>query len=285
MILATVARLCVYLGITLVLGDVALLFLRPTGRPDEVILADRFSVRGWALLTFGLLLWILAQALAMELSPTVAALRMLVGETTWGRGWLILAISTAIGFGFGMWRSASLLIHFRESTRWIALCLALTTAVALGGLGHAAADDAWPTISRVIDALHVTSVGAWIGSLLIIFYYSSMNEHDVHVLEMWQVLSRLATVAAPLAVLSGTGATILRLQGATLAEVVRSDYGRLLALKIGLVLSTLIFGMLSRRRVVAGTVPDATLPRREMWFALAVFAATSVLTGTAPPGE
>ena len=221
---------------------------------------------------------LLMQQQALEL--TTAELPGLLRDTTWGRGWLPLAISCLL--------SALLLLmpRSRAGTRassWALLLVALGVAAAMGGLGHAAADDQWPLASRLFDALHVVGVGAWIGGLVLMLLASAGTA--VPSASEWRAFSRIATVMAPVVLLSGVGSAWRRVGGSEPTAILASDYGKLLLIKIVLALAVMAMGFTQRRRIAAGQTPSRTVVLREVVLAAVVLAATAWMTGTEPPGE
>ena len=221
---------------------------------------------------------LLMQQQALEL--TTAELPGLLRDTTWGRGWLPLAISCLL--------SALLLLmpRSRAGTRassWALLLVALGVAAAMGGLGHAAADDQWPLASRLFDALHVVGVGAWIGGLVLMLLASAGTA--VPSASEWRAFSRIATVMAPVVLLSGLGSAWRRVGGSEPTAILASDYGKLLLIKIVLALSVMAMGFTQRRRITAGQTPSRTVVLREVVLAAVVLGATAWMTGTEPPGE
>jgi putative copper resistance protein D len=236
-------------------------------------------------------LWIAALALVMApialllqqqqaLELTIAEVPGLLRDTTWGRGWMPLAVSCLL--------SAILLPLPRTRARtrassWALLLVALGVAVAMGGLGHAAADDQWPLASRVFDALHVVGVGAWIGGLLLMLLASAGTSAPTA--GAWGAFSRMASVMAPVVLLSGVGSTWRRVGGSGPMAILASDYGKLLLLKIVLALAVMALGATQRRRIAAGETPSRTVVLREVVLAFVVLGATAWMTGTEPPGE
>jgi putative copper resistance protein D len=232
-------------------------------------------------------LWIAALALVMApialllqqqqaLELTIAEVPGLLRDTTWGRGWMPLAISCLL--------SAVLLLMSRTRSNARALLLvALGVAAAMGGLGHAAADNQWPLASRVLDALHVVGVGAWIGGLTLMLLASAGTAGPPA--GEWSAFSRMATVMAPVVLLSGVGSTWRRVGDSGPTAILASDYGKLLVLKIVLALAVMVLGFTQRRRIAAGQTPSRTVVLREVLLATVVLAATAWMTGTEPPGE
>ena len=271
MLLAAFAKLLLYGGVTLVAGEFVVVPRRST--PTSATLAERVRpvVRwGWMALCAGVVVTLLAQVRELELEASAESLGVLLG-TGWGHGWEFLALSVLLGTAaFGM--------------RWpvpVRALLAASVAAGMGGLGHAAADETWRVSSRVLDAVHVLCVGGWIGGLLLVSRLDGAETSR----EAWAGFSRIATFLAPLVVLSGALASLLRLREATFSAALASDYGRLLLLKLAFALVVLALGALHRKRILRGDLPRAGSVRFELAFAGLVLLVTSVLTGTAPPGE
>ena len=277
---APLIRLLLYGGATLAIGRGTLTVL---ARDADGAFTDTRAVRvslwlGALALVMAPLTLLLLQQQALEL--TTAELPGLLRDTTWGRGWMPLALSCVL--------SAILLPtpQTRAQTRanaWLLLLSALGVAAAMGGLGHAAADDQWPLASRLFDALHVVGAGAWIGGLLLMRLASAGTA--VPSAGEWRAFSRIATVMAPAVLLSGVGSAWRRVGGSGPTAILASDYGKLLLLKIVLALAVMAMGFTQRRRIAAGQIPSRTVVRREVVLASVVLAATAWMTGTEPPGE
>ncbi len=290
-LLPYVAKLLLYLGTAIALGRGALAFLDSTARPagtasvDDaglaVISPARASIR--SLLLFATAALLLAPPLLMYAQLTALEMRwsevpMLLRDTTWGLGFTQLAIAAALA-------SVGVLLRDGSTTSLVSVMTALGVATAMGGVGHASADAEWPRLSRLLDAAHVASIGAWIGGLALV-------SRGAPSLASWGAFSRMAGIMAPIAVISGFGSAARRLiatEGDGVGEVARtiamSSYGQLLFVKITLAAIVVWYGVRHRERVQAGEVPVRTGVRRELLLAAALFAITAVLTGTAPPGK
>ncbi len=278
---AAIARLLLYLGAMTVVGEAAL------GR--RAVEQRQTRLAAWSLLVTAVLSLLLLQARDMELEPNVDAWRSLLLGTTWGRHWCVLAGVVLAG------AAASV----RRVSRLVALLLAAGLAVAMGGLGHAAADDQYPVLVRAVDAVHLLATGAWIGGLGLVAWYSrraSASTSPDGAENYWPGFSRVATIAAPVAVVTGLLSGWRRVTAAQvgdagefmlppLSSLVTAEYGQLLLIKLGLVLVMLGLGQMHRRRVLREHAPSVTAIRFELALAFAVLAVTGVLTGTAPPGE
>ena len=269
MIWSAFARWWLYVGVALVVGH-ATLRLAQVPQPAAIVpRASRLALLGWCAMALALLLLFVVQAHDMELAATLTDMRVVLSETTWGRGWSVLALCVASG----------IVAQLLRAPVWLRAACAVLAAVAMGGMGHAAADTAWPRLARVLDALHVLGAGAWIGGLLFLATEARADR------AVWAAFSRVATIAAPVVVVTGVGVTLRRLSGVPLHDTLVSSYGQLLALKIALVVVVLGFGAVHRRRVAAHAVPGIRSIRSEIVFAFAIFVVTSVLTGSAPPGD
>jgi len=270
MLLATIAKLLLYGGVTLVAGDVSLRRFRvldATGSAADVRPSVRRALRAlWAALA----LLLLAQVRDLELGADYREYAALLTDTGWGHAWLLLV-------------AAVLVTHLAVTKRWrtsVQVASVALLAFAMGGLGHAAADSS-PYIGRLLDMLHVLGVGAWLGGL----YFVARRAVHEHQGEAWRTFSKVATIAAPLVVLTGFAASVRRVGGVGAGEAYRSDYGRLLLIKLALALVVLAFGAIHRQRTVKRRPSGAVYVHAELAFAALVFLVTSVLTGTAPPGE
>lgn len=277
---APLARLLLYGGTMLAMGQGTRTMLagRAPARASGASSAVRVAL--WcgacALLVAPLLLLGLQQQ-ALELP--LAELPALLRDTTWGRGWLQLTIPCVL--------SALLLPPRRTgTTSRLLVWAALGVSVTMGGLGHAAADAHWPLASRLLDALHMAGAGAWIGALLLMLLAGTRVPEPTGAERHgeWQAFSQMATVVAPLVFLSGVGSAWLRVGASAPAEILATDYGRLLALKLLLALLVVTLGATQRRRLRAGAAPRRQVVLVELCLAVLVFTATAWLTGLEPPG-
>ncbi|HYW33199.1 MAG TPA: CopD family protein [Gemmatimonas sp.] len=279
-LLSIFAKLLLYLGVTIVIGDLTLRMRQVFALAGSLPAAQRAIARyGWTAVAIALPLLLLAQVLSLELEATRESYGLLLVGTSWGHGWLALLVATVVGCG-------------AFAFRWAVPLQALTVAalsVTVGGLGHAAADESWPMLSRAVDGVHVAAVGAWIGGLALLARFAP-HEHQG---EAWARYSRVATIAAPFVLLSGMVSSLRRLVAvptehgvvAALSTVLSASYGRLLLVKIVLALVVLGYGARHRQRIAREEFVDTRRVRAELVFALLVFGVTALLTGSAPPGE
>lgn len=283
---AAITRLLLYLGAMIVVGDASLSFGATASAVKGYSPRDQLRpivLSGWALLLIATTGLLLLQGREMELEASMSSLTMLL-STTWGRGWSMLIIAGFVGASVTVMRLP----------RMIRTVVALAVAIALGGLGHAAADEAFPALARVVDTLHVLSAGAWLGALALVAWMQWRSASSrLH--QSWESFSRVATFAAPMVLCSGVLAGWRRLQLApfgsgagtpvSFSVAMPSDYGLLLGAKLALIFVMLALGYKHRRRILKEHAPSWTTVCTELALAVVVLAITGVLTGTAPPGE
>lgn len=275
---AALARLLLYVGALIAIGRGTVTFLDPEWTADGRVVHDASAPR-WAA-RLGSLLLVLAPALLLRLQlgaleMTTDDLPALLGETAWGRGWTQLTMASVLA-------SIALLLKTGRTSSLLLIMTALGVAVAMGGLGHAAADAQWPLGARLLDAMHVAATGAWIGGLLSTVLITRVPAFDARDLA-WRHFSRTATVMAPVTVLTGVGSGARLLLGTPFDAIVTSEYGRLLLLKTVLVLAVLLIGARQRARIQREQRPASRAVRLELGIAGAVLLLTALLTGSEPP--
>jgi putative copper resistance protein D len=297
---AALARAALYLGLTLAAGVVTVDTLARSSRPVRDASGGRShawpAAVGAILMLVAPLGMLELQRVALELSR--AELPILLRETAWGPHWIQLAtacVATVVSLVFMTWRAGARRFAAPGSP-WSHVSMALlavagggvvATAAAMSGLGHAAADPEWPTLSRTADSLHALAASVWIGGLaLTAWRWRGASGHEPAA--AWAAFSRVATVAAPVVLLSGVVSSWRRfgpLEVATLGSLLGTPYGQLLAAKCALVLILLAIGARQRQRIAARKNTEPRAIGTELLFALLVFGVTAVLTGTEPPAQ
>ena len=274
------AKSLLYVGTLIAIGRGSVALLDPAWKAGARSVYDTVTPRtvarlgAFALIAAPLLLLQL-QLGALEMSR--AEIPTLLAETSWGHGWSQLTMACLLA-------SVALVIPAGHLTSLVLVMASLGVAVALGGLGHAAADEQWPLGARMLDAIHVVAMGAWTGGLLTTLLITRVPAFPLRD-AAWRTFSRTATIMAPVAVLTGVGSGWRLLGGTAPAAIVASDYGRLLVIKTVLVIGVLAIGAAQRKRIARGTAPSTRSMWVEIGVAAAVLLVTAVLTGTEPPGE
>lgn len=274
------AKSLLYVGTLIAIGRGSVARLDPAWKAGARSVFDTVTPRTVARLgAFALvaapLLLLQLQLGALEMSR--ADIPTLLAETSWGHGWSQLTMACLLA-------SVALVIPTGRLTSLVLVMASLGVAVALGGLGHAAADEQWPLGARMLDAMHVVAMGAWTGGLLTTLLITRVPAFPLRD-AAWRTFSRTATIMAPVAVLTGVGSGWRLLGGTAPAAIVASDYGRLLVIKTVLVIVVLAIGAAQRTRIARGTAPSTRSMWVEIGVATAVLLVTAVLTGTEPPGE
>ena len=285
--LTTVAKVLLYAGATVAIGEVVLpASTWPAASPTVSSTSSSGSSSSRRVLRVGAaiaqllapLIWLQAQLSALDIPWPEAG--TLLGSG-WGRNWGPLAIACAVA-AVALPR---LFGRFSTPLLWVG---AVAVGLAMGGLGHANADEQWPVGARALDAMHVLTMGAWIGALVLALAddrtgAGAVAEAAAAAPARWRRVSWIATIAAPLAAITGVLSSLRVLGAATPASVVASPYGRLLLAKAVIVLTILALGATQRRRVHAGDTPTGNTVRFEVALAVVVILLTAILTGSEPP--
>lgn len=229
------------------------------------------------LFALGLLGWAQLAAFRDPFVPWTEDAALLLG-TSWGTRWIGAVALAAVAIMVAA-------LH-RMATALLPVSVVLAAYPSLSG--HAAAVEPWTAAAVVSDWIHVLAAGAWMGALGVLLLAGRGADPAasplVRHLHSFSLLAR-ASVAA--LVLTGAVASWLHLPGP--AALWHHPYGRILALKLGLVV--LIMGMGARNwRVLS---PEAQHPegaarllrasRAEAALGFVVIVVTAWLTGTAPP--
>lgn len=197
-------------------------------------------------------------------------------STDWGRNWMI-----ALG-GFVLLVLAVLWIGARSAVLLLPLVLALYPPFS----GHAAASGDWTTAALIADWIHVVAAGLWLGALAGLLYLGRDASQPplVQALGRFSVQARLSVAAL---LLSGAFASWLHLPGPT--ALVETSWGRLLGLKLILVVVMLGLGAYNWRRLSPRAYQPgggATLVRAawgEVALGVLILGVTAALAGTSPP--
>ena len=151
--------------------------------------------------------------------------------------------------------------------------------------GHADAPSAARLVNLTAQWVHLLAVGCWVGGLpwLLLAIRGSTGD------ERAKVVSRFSTMAgAALAAVIVTGLARAAVEVGSLSALTGTRYGRLLLLKLALVLVIVGLGALSRYRSVPAVRRRGDVrPLRqsvvaEIAVAAAILAVTAVLSGSAP---
>src|SRR5215203_834214 len=96
--MANTARLLLYAGVLLAIGDVCAQWARGDKWTARVSADEqRRPLLAWLAIMTAVLVLFIAQFIALELAPTVTDVGLLVRQTTWGQGWMLLAACSLAG--------------------------------------------------------------------------------------------------------------------------------------------------------------------------------------------
>lgn len=222
---------------------------------------------------------------------TSAAIRTVLFDMPWGRGWrwqAAAAVAVAV---------AGLVMRRRPSAAVMPL-LALGVAATAALTGHAGAfpERAW--IMVPIHAVHVAAAGLWMGTLAMLMW--TVGRTLLHepagaprraaIAGAVGRFSPVAVIAVAVAALSGTLAAAAHV--ASWDNLVSTSYGRTLLLKVGVFLLAGLCGAWNWRRVAPALPTDdaaAGQLRRvgglELTLGLFILALTSLLAALPMPAE
>ena len=274
---------------------------RPTARRwEDRVLA---GARGLALLALASGLVVLAVQTALFEGRAGAALdrhaiaRVLL-ETQAGHVWLVRFGFLAILATF-LWLRLS--VDRRadwRAARGEALLLGVAALVPLAAAGHAAAVEPGTARAIAFDGLHVIAAGVWVGGLLplALLLRTAATENGADA-RPYAVLAarRFSRVAlGVILLLAVTGALLAITHVGSVAGLVGTSYGRLLLVKLGLLVGILAFAAVNRSVLLARLAGDGPTVGRptmrrlsgfvaaEAALALTILAVVSALSVTPP---
>jgi putative copper export protein/mono/diheme cytochrome c family protein/peroxiredoxin len=150
----------------------------------------------------------------------------------------------------------------RLAARLEAFLLSASALVLLGASGHAAAisSDRWPSL---VDMIHLLGAGIWIGGLPWLVLLLRAASHgdatvDAYAITTMRRFSQVALVTVLVLAATGTITGSLLVEG--LPGLVGTAHGRLLLLKIGLLLPVLLLAAASRALLPKLSGPPSLKP-------------------------
>ncbi len=298
----TLARWALYGAIALLVGTACLhtvVLGRSTSPGPELKAAVRRSAAGWAiaaalvlLLSLGVILYTQLSAFRDPFEPVASELRLLLTATLWGRIWTLqagAAVLTVLAYA----------VARRRPTGGLPWTIAGFTALFVGALpafsGHSFGVSELRTMTVFLDVLHTWAAGAWIGTLLMVFVSARRHLSEAReprgTLALWvETFSPLALASFAILGLSGLFATWLHVGSWSL--LLGSGYGRVLLIKLALIVAVVLLGAYNWRRVTPRLSEDegrrhfmAVSVPAELVLGWAVLLATALLVATSLPAE
>jgi copper transport protein len=141
-------------------------------------------------------------------------------------------------------------------------------------------------VSVVIDAIHLAAASVWLGGLIMLAGFLLRQANEVELGAILPIWSRWAATAVTALILAGLVQALIEVS--SVSGLVNSTYGRLILVKVALVVGVLGLAFFSRRLVLRRTAERRPGSLRRIVFAeLAVTAVilgvTSALVQIAPP--
>ena len=222
--------------------------------------------------------------------PWAEDAHFLLTATEWGTTWMWAIGASLVGF------VAYRFVRASFSAAWWVATLAILGLSAYPALsGHASGTEALRPLTLTTDILHVLAAGAWIGGLSFLIY-AERSWRLVAQSEPSSLLPELVPIFSPVAIASvatliATGSVAAWIHLESVGALVGTSYGRLLSIKLGVVLSVLGLGAVNWRRLTPRLDAEAgqgALRRnavRELLLAQVVLAVTAILVRTSPLGH
>jgi putative copper export protein/mono/diheme cytochrome c family protein/peroxiredoxin len=229
-----------------------------------------------------------------------AALLSVLLDTHAGRIWLARHILLVLVGAFVVLGPRAI-----AGVDWLAVRgeLVVLAALALGlvaAAGHAAAVTPDAEGAMTVDVLHVLATGIWVGGLLPLgALLARTSREDGADARPYAVLaarrfSRIALACVVVLILSGAGNAIVHIGG--VPAVVGTAYGRLLLLKLAILVPILLLGVRNQRALIPRLSGEAVSVGRPAMRALArsIFAESALaltllavvaVMGVTPPGR
>lgn len=177
---------------------------------------------------------------------------------------------------------------------WLIASLAATgLAFAPAFAGHAAASARFQAMMIVTDFLHVVGAASWLGNLTCVMLIGVPIIVKSGTEDRWQRVSALVNTFSPIALASATVVVLSGLIAATVhiesfSALLSTAYGRLLLVKVAVVIVTVAIGAYNFRRVQPQLVREEGIGRLrrsttyELTAAILIVLITGFLTGVSP---
>lgn len=291
------ARWLNFLALVLMVGAVAFRFgvlerARKFLNDEVLVLETDDAVRRlaifaaiFALISNGLRLWLQSGSLhGPERMWNPHLLNALIFHGGWGKAWFA---QTAAAAGFLI----AMLFKTEDRTEsWFsAAALVVIAASTPAFSGHAAAVEQMAIVPVVDDALHVIAASAWLGTLSVLLLAAlpravRSENGFAKAATLVHTFSPLALTMAGITVFTGGMNAFVHLTA--ISDFWTTPYGRVLAIKIGVVLLTATMGaynwkvMRPRLGTEAATSQIKRSAATEVTFALVIILVTAILVGT-----
>ena len=292
-----------FIGLVVVIGAVAFNFLMLGGwrrdaasAPLAAAAASRASgvaALGAVVLAVSSGARLVAQWAALGASPGghgAGTLSGMVMQTAWGRAWMLQVVGiTILTIGLLAMRRRG------SGTTWaVAALAAVLLALSIALASHAGATGS--ALATVLDVVHVIAAGGWMGGLAMLVLVGfpvartgGRSDAGAHMARLVHAFTPTALACAALLLFTGVSASWRNLE--TLGAFTGSRYGRVLLVKLALLVVAAGIGFYNFRRArprLGASGDDATV-RRAMRAELAVgtmiLLVTAVLVAIPTPAD
>jgi copper resistance protein D len=289
-----------YIALALLVGQlVAAGFLLPQGQAATL----RMSLFDWAraslvLFLFAAFLALLVQGGKLQRGlPSAEILWRYLTMTQSGKIWLVREL---YGFALflGMWTLRKK--HVSRKIFWLMIILTLPLVSARSLTSHAAAVRDDTAIAVIADATHLIATALWAGGLVALWriFYLYYRNSDLSPALMAHIVNRFSNLAlGSVFFLSATGAYQSWIHVGSINNLLNTQHGNVLVLKLAIFLPMLAFGALNflstkpqLSRIAITNVPLYHVSQRalkrirtESLLGLSILSVTGLLT-VLPPG-
>lgn len=202
----------------------------------------------------------------------------------WGRAWIAQTFA-ALGYLV----ACAVRTEDRTDSWYSAAPFAVVAAGTPAFAGHAAAVQQAALVPIVADAVHIMSAAGWLGTLAVLMLVAvpraaRADDGFPKVATLVRTFSPFALAMAGIAVFTGTVNALVHI--ASVSELWTTSYGRVLALKVGVVLLTLTIGAYNwkivkpRLGIDGATTALRRSARTEILLAVIIVIITAVLVAT-----
>jgi len=212
------------------------------------------------LATGAVILWLVINCVFL-LWQSVSVSHLSLGEAI-GSGVPLALLQTRLGLIWSLRQIAAvglLMLCWRVPARRFMskIILAAIMLATISMTSHGAANALWPTMAVLVDWLHLLANATWLGGLvtlaMIFIPIWRRSGHRTEVLfEVMRRFSKVAVFAIVIAATTGVYGASLHFLGASLhflvpADILGTDYGRTLLMKLVFVVGVLLLGLANQR--------------------------------------
>jgi copper transport protein len=161
----------------------------------------------------------------------------------------------------------------------------MTASISL--TSHAAAGELWPAVATLMDWVHLTANGIWLGGLAVLVFVvfpinkTHKGKDNTSYKKILQRFSKIALICVLLSVTTGLFATTLHVLEPK--NIINALYGNIIFVKIFLGAIVIGVGGIVRFRLKKGDAKLVGKIRLELFFACGVVFVSALLTSTPPP--